>query len=614
MDSLGKEPAVRIGVPMIDISTTRYSKDLDYQTLLRASRCLSREGTTQKVELALLADTATQRFVPILRALFHRQRVDAEIYEAPFDAIEPEVYDAQSGLYQFKPDAVAILNSVQALRAGFLCRPGDADSFRKRVGDRIVAVWEALQSRCRATVIQSNFVLPYERFFGNFDHKVAGSFYATVSALNAHIAEAARQRSSVFVNDVEAIASWVGRVNWFDDRFWDSAKYFCTLDRLPLVASNLVDIVMAIRGRMTKCIVLDLDDTLWGGTIGDDGIEGIQLNAHGDGEAFYRLQLCLRELRKRGVLLAVCSKNQLENALLPFEKHPEMVLKRGDIAVFVANWNQKADNIREIREALKISFDSMVFLDDNPFERNLVRELLPDVVVPELPEDPADYVRAISELNLFETASFSAEDLKRTELYRAEADRQEAQGNFKSIEEFLQSLDMRITVARFDSFNLPRIAQLIQRSNQFNLTTRRLSETECRALMEDEERWIPLYARLADRFGDHGLISVVILEALEDELAIRDWLMSCRVLARGVEQFMMNRVFEHAKGLGLTRVRGEFIPTAKNGMVKDFFSRFGFSLLEGNNASSHWSLPTEAYRPADVFIRLLEDERIALAS
>jgi len=336
---------------------------------------------------------------------------------------------------------------------------------------------------------------------------------------------------------------------------------------------------MASLGQVIKCVVVDLDNTLWGGVIGDDGLDGIEISAHGDGEAFYRMQQYLRALKQRGIVLAVCSKNEMANALLPFEEHPEMILRREDFAVFLANWNDKAVNIREIKGTLNIGFDSIVFLDDNPFERNLVRELIPGVVVPELPEDPADYVRAISELNLFETTSFSAEDAKRTELYQAEASRREQQAGFASVEEFLQSLDMRITVARFDPFHLPRISQLMQRSNQFNLTTRRLSEIECKALMENPA-CLPLYAKLADRLSDHGLISIVTVEAQPATnpaaLAIRDWLMSCRVLGRGVETFLMNQVVEHARKLGLPEVTAEYIPTTKNGMVKDFFQQFGF--------------------------------------
>jgi len=585
------------------VNPTTEDLSLDYRALVSASRRLDPAKATRKVKVALLSDAATQRFVPVLRTLFHRQGVDAEIYEAPFDGLELEIYNQASGLYQFKPDFVVVLNSVQALRANFLKRPGNSVSFAEETIARMTKIWDVIHSRLTATLIQSNFVLPYERFFGNFDHKTPESFYATVGAINAKLMEASRSRGSVLVNDVESVASWLGRRFWFEERFWDSAKYFCALECLPYVGKNIVDVVMASLGRVTKCVVLDLDNTLWGGVIGDDGIDSIQLSAHGDGEAFYRFQLYLRELRRRGVLLAVCSKNEKANALLPFEKHPEMVLKLEDIAMFVANWNDKADNIRQIREVLNIGIDSMVFLDDNPFERNLVRELVPGITVPELPEDPADYVRAVSELNLFETTTFSAEDSKRTEMYRAEAQRREEQAGFGSVDEFLQSLEMRMTVARFDSFHLPRISQLMQRSNQFNVTTRRLSEVECKSLMEDQ-RWLPLYAKLADRLSDHGLISIVTLEAREDSLAIRDWLMSCRVLVRGVEQFMMNRAVEHAKKLGLPRITAEFIPTAKNGMVKEFFQQFGFAKVEEDSTGhSRWVLETDAYQPARTFIQ-----------
>jgi FkbH-like protein len=579
---------------------------LDYGALLAASRRLDLSSATQKIKVALLSDAATQRFVPLLRVLFARRGVEAEIYEGPFDGIELEVYDRNSGLYQFQPQVVVLLNCVQALRARFLRPETDAASFVEQTSEQMTRIWGALQANVPATIVQSNFVLPYERFFGNFDLKAPQSLYATVAALNARIAENARSRASVLVNDVEGVASWLGRQQWFDERFWDSAKYFCALECLPYVANNLADMVAASLGQVTKCVVVDLDNTLWGGVIGDDGLDGIQISAHGEGEAFYRMQLYLRALKQRGIVLAVCSKNEMANALLPFEKHPEMVLRRDDFAVFVANWNDKAVNIRQIRETLNIGFDAMVFLDDNPFERNLVRELVPGVVVPELPEDPADFVLAISELNLFEAASFSAEDTKRTELYRAEAGRREAQAGFASVEEFLQSLEMRITVARFDAFHLPRISQLMQRSNQFNLTTRRLSEIECKGLMENSS-WLPLYAKLADRLSDHGLISVVTVETLADQLAIRDWLMSCRVLGRGVEGLLMNRVVERARELGLSRVTAEYIPTAKNGMVRNFFRQFGFEKVEvGAKEETRWSLSTATYLPCSTFVKMAE--------
>jgi FkbH-like protein len=576
--------------------------ELDYTALVRASRKLAPSAGAPSLRIALLSDAATQQFVPLLKVLFFGNGFDAEFYEAPFDGIELEAYNAESGLYHFQPHAIVLLQATQALRTGFHRRGGSVRDFVETTLERTRQVWQALKARSSAAVIQSTYVLPYERFFGNFDTLVTDSFAAVVRELNRRLAESAGQFSGVLVNDIDAIASWSGRKTWFDDRFWDSAKSFCALEHLPPVAKNIADTVLALQGRTVKCVIADLDNTLWGGVIGDDGLEGIRLSAHGDGEAFWRLQHFLRELRNRGILLAVCSKNNLENALLPFEKHPEMVLKRQDITVFVANWEDKASNIRSIRETLNIGFDSMVFLDDNPFERNLVRSVLPEVVVPELPEDPSDYVQYIASLNLFEAISFSREDLQRADLYQKEAERQQAAASFGNADEFLASLDMRITVARFDSYHLPRIAQLIQRSNQFNLTTRRRTESDCQQLMHDT-RFLPLYVKLQDRLGDHGLISVVVLEDLGETVAIRDWLMSCRVLVRGVEQYTMNYVMEFAAGLGARIVEGEYIPTAKNAMVSGFYAQFDFEKSGDADGHTHWTRAVSSYRAIPTHIQ-----------
>jgi FkbH-like protein len=279
-----------------------------------------------------------------------------------------------------------------------------------------------------------------------------------------------------------------------------------------------------------------------------------------------------------------------------------MVLRRNDIAVFVANWDNKADNIRTIRERLNIGLDSMVFVDDNPFERNLVRELVPEVIVPEMPEDPADYVRYLSALNLFETTSFSAEDARRADQYKEEADRLELRASVTDVSEYLRSLEMKIKVARFDAENLVRIAQLTQRSNQFNLTTERLNEDQCRALMLDVEGWTPLYASLSDRFGDHGLISVVTLEHGPEALRISNWLMSCRVLSRGVEDFVLGKVVEVARKLGVPRINAEYIPSAKNGMVKDFYARMGFEEVSNENGRTQWVLEPASFEGRSTFM------------
>ena len=579
---------------------SRNTPDLEYRRLVRKDRNLDTSGAAHTFRLAILSDAASQQFVPPLRALFHENGIHVEIYEGAFDAIELEVLNPASGLYEFRPDAIVLANCTLALRDRYYQHGGAG--FPAASMERIARIWEAIQRHSPARIIQFNFPLPYERQFGHYDLKVDHSFYAAVLALNAQLACSGRDHGSLLICDVESIASGVGRRDWFDDRLWNMSKAFCQLDRIPLVAQALVEIVLSTLGRVVKCVILDLDNTLWGGVVGDDGPLGVAIGAHGDGEAFYHFQQFLLSLKKRGILLAVCSKNNAETALQPFLENPGMVLKREDITVFVANWENKADNIRTIRNTLEIGFDSMVFLDDNPFERNLVREFLPDVIVPEMPEDPADYVRALCELNLFESSSFSAEDLARAELYRQEAIRRDLQGSFSSIDDFLKSLEMRIEVARFEKSRIPRIAQLIQRSNQFNLTTHRHNEAQCEAMMRDLDRHIPLSASLSDRFGDHGLISVVILRRHDDQLEIIDWLMSCRVLSRGVEQFLMNRVVETANQFGLPRITGEYIPTSKNGMVKEFFAQFGFEKLMGENGASRWCLDPKTYQALPTFI------------
>jgi FkbH-like protein len=584
----------------------RYGEDeLDYRRLVKAARRLSLESTAPTVRLAILADCATQQLANLIKALLGEAGLRAEIYEGAFDAIELESHSPESALYRFAPQAIVVMNSAQALRAAYSRQAVPIGEFAAGYAAQITRTWDVLQSHCNATILQSTLAAPVESYFGNFDLKVPASLRSSTSALNAGLVEAARDRAGVLLLDVDAVASWVGRRHFFDDRAWDLWKTPCSLEHLPRIAKNIVDVLLAVRGRIVKCVVTDLDNTLWGGVIGDDGLDGIVLSAHdsGVGESYVRLQLFLKQLRNRGVLLAVSSKNDEATALLPFLQHPDMMLKRADISVFVANWEDKASGLRRIRDELNIGFDSMVFLDDNPFERNLVRELLPEVIVPELPGDPSAAVAYLSQLNLFETAAFSAEDAQRAEQYRREAQRRESAANCASVDDYLRTLDMKLVLARFDRFHVPRIAQLMQRSNQFNLRTRRLTEMECRGLMENDAV-LPLYAELSDRFGDHGLISVVVLEPEGEALMIRDWLMSCRVLARGVEQFIMNHVVAQALRMGLTRVVGEYVPTAKNGMVRDFFRQFGFTRAAG--VDGRWSIAAAEYQSKQTFIRLTE--------
>jgi FkbH-like protein len=582
--------------------------ELDYFELMKRAKSLPASANRQ-LKVAILADVSTQHLAPLLRSLFASNGVNAVIYEAGFDTVELEAFDPNSGLYSFGPEVVVILQSLGKLKANYYDFPADRATFVSSKVAQIEQVWQAIRARSSAPIIQSTFVLPYERPFGNYGHAAVDTLQGAAIDLNREIGTRARANPGVLINDLDYVAAWGGRRHFIDEKLWSVSKSLCALELLPDVAQNLVDIALATQGRAVKCVVLDLDNTLWGGVVGDEGLDGIELGDNDETGTFRSFQLYLRELGRRGILLTVCSKNDESVARRVFQEHPGMVLRESDIAVFVANWDDKATNIRRIREKLNIGFDSMVFLDDNPFERNLVRQLLPEVIVPELPEDPELYVRAISELNLFEVASHSELDLQRVAQYRDQEERALESSRFVNLDDYLKSLQTCARVVRFERRDLGRIAQLLQRSNQFNLTTRRHSEAECESLMRDESACLPFSISVRDRFGDFGLINLVILRHVGTVLEIDTFVMSCRVLQRGVEQLAMNKVFEYAKRVDCDRVIGRYIPSPKNGMVKSFYAQFGFERLSGDDAEGVlWSLRPSDYVPREVYITELSSQ------
>jgi FkbH-like protein len=576
-------------------AASRQLDQLDYFDLLREIKKSAEIVRGKVIRLAILADFATQSLAPVLKALFARYDVKLELYEAAFDAIDIEVIDASSGLYQFKPDYVAVIMATQQLRARIYTTSSRTD-FAELTTRHLVELWSKIAEKSSAKIVQATFVLPAERAFGNYELRIPYSVGAIISDVNRAIVEAARRAGHVLICDVDFVAAEIGRRNWFDDRLWILSKALCSYDAMPRCGRALADVVLAAEGRVVKCVILDLDGTLWGGVIGDDGLEGIRLGELEDGDAFVDFQRFLLELKRRGIILAVVSKNERQHALLPFQKHPNMVLKEDDIAVFIANWENKADNIRAVQGVLNIGFDSIVFLDDNPFERGLVRRMLPDVIVPELPEDPSQFLSSIADLALFETASHSEIDEKRVAQYRQEAERHLLRNQFSDIDAYLASLNMTIKVERFSEFNLPRIVQLMQRSNQFNLTTRRYNHSVCCKIMRDPAS-CALTMSLKDTFGDSGLICIIILNVSET-VVIDEFLMSCRVLNRGVEAFVMNTIFELARRRGANSVVGSYVPTPKNGMVQNFYSGFGFALVEEKVlGETTWQLDLAAYSP-----------------
>ena len=579
----------------------------DYLELIKRAKNLDLSHCKRTIKLAVLADFATQQLVDLLRVQAAGQGVALEIYEADYDSIDLEILNPDSALYEAKPDYIAILVAPEKLKAKIYGSAARAD-FSAYAIQRFEQLWATVAQHCDATIIQSTYVTPSERAFGNFELKQPESVGSIFAAVNQGLVSGARRAKNVQLCDFDHLASEVGRRNWSDPGRWAMSKSLCALDYLPLVSQAVVDVVMASAGYFVKCVALDLDNTLWGGVIGDDGVGGIILGGYDEGESFVALQRFIAELKRRGIILAVVSKNEESNALLPFREHPEMVLKEKDISVFVANWENKADNLRTVQRILNIGFDSIVFLDDNPFERNIVRQYLPDVIVPELPEDPSLYLDYVATLNLFETASYSAADAMRGDQYREEAQRELVKEKFTNISDYLLSLQMEIKVERFKQVNLARIAQLCQRSNQFNLCTRRYNEATCEALANDPGS-IPITLTLRDKFGDYGLISVIILKIVGDVMEIDEYLMSCRVLKRTVEQHAVNRIFQLAAARGVQRVQGRYIKTAKNDMVRNFYEGFGFTKTqEDNEGNAVWTMEIADYTPSEAFMSSSIDE------
>lgn len=541
------------------------------------------------IKVALLADSSVQHLSQAIRGWGYEQQLDVQMYVADIDQIDAEVMGFDTRLYRFDPQFIILFHASRKLHRKFMSSSSDVRAhFAAEYVGHVEQLVNTIADRSSARVICMNQPFVDDSVFGQFANKVEVSWVFQQRKLNTGLMELSVRNKALFIADIDALQSRVGVESVTDPKLYVNADMLFSLDFLPSVAKCVTDILLAVSGIVRKCLILDLDNTLWGGVIGDDGMERIEIGTLGIGKAFTELQLWVRELKERGIILAVCSKNTEEIAKEPFVKHPDMVLHLDDIAVFVANWESKVDNIRYIQSVLNIGFDSMVFLDDNPVERSVVREHIAGITVPELPEDPALYLSYLQSLNLFETASFSSEDSLRTRQYQEEASRVTFQRSFSSEREFLHSLDMVCEVRTIDGFTIPRVAQLTQRSNQFNLRTIRYTESDLLRIAESG-RHFTLCFSLKDKFGSYGLISAVILECKGKDLFIDTWIMSCRVLKRGMEDFVMNNIAQIARREGLEYIKGEYLPTPKNSIVADLLSGFGFVKKE------QWELQTSRY-------------------
>ena len=574
----------------------------------RLAKTAPRPPAPRTVRLALLGGATTETLEGPLALAIEATGLGCEIRRGQYNAFAQEILDPDSPLLASPLDVAVLL--VTPANIPTWPEPGDDLARVQQIVDEVCGYWvdlcKRLHERAGCEVVLNNFHPLPTRPLGTAGTRLPWDRNNFLRRLNVALGD--RLPPYLHLNDVDALAARHGLFRWFDERYWYHAKQPVSFECLVPFVRSVARIVGALFGVTGKCLVVDLDNTLWGGVVGDDGYEGIVIG-EGDpvGEAFKTFQEYLFRLKQRGVLLAVASKNDENNALSVFANRPEMVLKREDFVAFKANWEPKPLNLRAIAAELNIGLNSLVFVDDNPVERDQVRQALPEVAVVELTTDPADYPRLLDEAGLFEITTLSGEDQQRSQQYEQNVRREALRQSVGDYRAYLGTLEQKAVLAPFEDRYLDRITQLVNKSNQFNLTTLRLTRSEVEARMQDLGR-VCVYVRLADRFGDNGLISVVCGVREDTRLVIDEWLMSCRVLNRGVEQLVCNHLADRARAWGLASIEGLYRPTAKNALVREHYAGLGFTLVEQSaDGTTRWSLDIARFEPFDTPIQLVKD-------
>ena len=576
---------------------------LDTEQLLRKKRRIRRELLAQNPhplhkKIAILGGSTTNEVADQLGLFLLNYGIEAEFYQSEYGQYWQDAMFGTPELDEFKPDVIYIHTNWRNVEhfPTTADTPVQVDELLEAEYTRFETMWQALAQKFGCPVIQNNFDRPNYRLMGNRDVWDVRGRTNFLSRLNQKFYAYACAHEDFYINDLDYLASDYGLTAWGDAFFWHMYKYAMCLDAIPSLANSLANIIKSLYGRNKKALVLDLDNTLWGGVVGDDGVDGIAVGPEvPEGQVYAEFQSYCKALKSIGVVLAVDSKNDEENALAGLN-HPDGVLRPDDFVAIKANWDPKDQNLKAIADELNLGADSFVFADDNPAERAIVVAQVPGVETPVL-DGAENYIKTLDHGGYFEVTTLSGEDLKKTELYHANAQRRRAQAAFADYGAYLDSLEMTATIRGFEPLYIQRIAQLTNKSNQFNLTTLRCSEDDIRGMAENPA-WLCLYGKLVDKFGDNGVVTVVAGQSEGETLHLRLWLMSCRVLKRGMEDAMMDAVVADAAARGLKTIRGYYYPTAKNGMVKEFYAGMGFAKVdEDADGNTTWELSVEGYTP-----------------
>jgi len=563
----------------------------------RIRRELLEDGSSRlPKKIAILGGSTTNDIRMMLELFLLSYGILPQFYESEYGQYYQEALFPSQALTDFQPDVVYIHTSNRNI-TGFPQLSDTPARVEEMLGEeyaRYEAMWESLSAKFHCVIIQNNFEYPYYRLLGNRDATDVHGRVHYIAELNRLFAGYAQGHEGFFIHDIQYLSACYGLEKWSDPFYWHMYKYCCCVPAIPDLAFSVAKIIKSVYGKNKKGYALDLDNTLWGGVIGDDGVEGIEIGQETSmGQVYREFQTYLLEQKKMGVLLNVISKNEYENALAGLE-HPGGVLKKEDFVEIRANWEPKDENLRALAQDLNLLPESLVFVDDNPAERAIVKAQVPGVAVPEI-GTVEQYVKVLDRSGFFEVTSLSQDDLKRNEMYRENAQRARLKAQFTSYQDYLLSLKMRAVIRPFEPVFMARIAQLTNKSNQFNLTTRRYSQTEIEAVAEDPS-YMTLYGKLEDKFGDNGVVSVIIGRVEADRLLLLLWLMSCRVLKRDMECAMLDELVRRARERGIRKLCGFYYPTAKNGMVREFYGQRGFcKVSEDEQGNTEWELDVDEY-------------------
>lgn len=584
---------------------------IDSKTLLRKKLKIKNEllasgkSFTEK-KIAVLGGSTTNEIVDQLELFLLGYGIKPTFYQSEYAQYWQDAVFGNEELNEFKPDIVFIHTNWRNITEFPSVRDDKEAVEQKLNGEfkRFSLMWEKIKERYSCPIIQNNFDRPNYRLLGNSDISDYRGRTNFISRMNQLLYIYAQENKGFYINDIDYLASCYGLEEWSNPLYWNMYKYSLCLDAVPTLAKSVADIVKSIYGKNKKALVLDLDNTLWGGVVGDYGVEGIQVGPEVPiGQIYGEFQSYVKELKSIGVLLAVNSKNDEENAIAGLN-HPSGVLRPDDFVCIKANWENKDRNILKIASELNLGVDSFVFADDNPVEREIMKQAGLGVAVPTM-DKVENYIRTIDRGGYFEVTSLSEDDLSRAKMYKANQERTKLEESLGSYEDFLKSLEMKATIRNFEPIYIQRIAQLTNKSNQFNLTTLRCSESDINRMASSSD-YICLYGKLEDKFGDNGVVSVIAGEIKENVLHMRLWLMSCRVLKRGMEDAMLDTLVNDAKKQGIDSIIGYYYPTAKNGMVKEFYERMGFEKIsEDEGGNTTWKLEIASYEPKNPAIEIL---------